>query len=100
MEQSGGRVALVTGGSRGIGRACALALAGDGFDVAVNFRRDATAAADTVAAIESLARRAKQYQASVESAEEDEAMVGAVLEDFGAVDTLVHSAGIASRGNT
>jgi 3-oxoacyl-[acyl-carrier protein] reductase len=90
----------VTGGSRGIGRACALALAGDGFDVAVNFRRDATAAADTVATIESLGRRAKQYQGSVESAEEDEAMVGAVLEDFGAVDTLVHSAGIASRGNT
>jgi 3-oxoacyl-[acyl-carrier protein] reductase len=97
---STGRVALVTGGSRGIGRACALALAGDGFDVAVNYRRDADAAAETVQAIESLGRRCRSYAASVESAEEDRAMVDAVLEDFGAIDTLVHSAGIASRGHT
>jgi 3-oxoacyl-[acyl-carrier protein] reductase len=94
------RVALVSGGSRGIGRACALALAGDGFDVAVNYRRDDDAAAETVAAIEALGRRAKSYRASVESAPEDEAMVAAVLADFGAIDTLVHSAGIASRGHT
>jgi len=93
-------VALVTGGSRGIGRACALALAGSGFDVAVNFRRDEDSAADTVRAIEAMGRRARYYRASVESAPEDEAMVGAVLEDFGTLDTLVHSAGIASRGHT
>jgi NAD(P)-dependent dehydrogenase (short-subunit alcohol dehydrogenase family) len=93
------RVALISGGSRGIGRACALALAGDGFDVAVNYRRDDDAAAETVAAIEALGRRAKSYRASVESAPEDEAMVAAVLADFGAIDTLVHSAGIASRGH-
>ena len=95
-----GRVALISGGGRGIGRACALALAGDGFDVAVNYRRDDGAAAETVAAIEALGRRAKAYRASVESAAEDEAMVGEVLADFGAIDTLVHSAGIASRGHT
>jgi NAD(P)-dependent dehydrogenase (short-subunit alcohol dehydrogenase family) len=93
-------VALVTGGSRGIGRACALALAGDGFDVAVNYRRDTDAAAETVQAIEALGRRAKAYRCSVESAHDDEAMVGAVLEDFGALDTLVHAAGIASRGHS
>ncbi|HXQ91315.1 MAG TPA: SDR family oxidoreductase [Acidimicrobiales bacterium] len=100
MPGSGGRVALVTGGSRGIGRACALALAGDGFDVAVVYRRDEEAALDTVGAIEALGRRARPYRASVESAPEDEAMVGRVLEDFGAVDTLVHAAGIASRGHS
>ncbi|HLM96694.1 MAG TPA: SDR family oxidoreductase [Acidimicrobiales bacterium] len=100
MDRSAGRVALVTGGSRGIGRACALALAGDGFDVAVNYRRDEDAAADTVAAVEALGRRARPYRASVESAQDDEAMVNAVLEDFGALDTLVHSAGIASRGHS
>jgi 3-oxoacyl-[acyl-carrier protein] reductase len=100
VDRSAGRVALVSGGSRGIGRACALALAGDGFDVAVNFRRDADAAADTVLAIEALGRKAKAYQASVESAQDDDVMVGAVLEDFGSIDTLVHAAGIASRGNT
>jgi 3-oxoacyl-[acyl-carrier protein] reductase len=93
-------VALVTGGSRGIGRACALALAGDGFDVAVNFRRDTQAAADTVRSIEALGRKAQAYPASVESAREDEVMVGAVLGDFGSIDTLVHAAGIASRGHT
>ena len=93
-------MALVTGGRRGIGRACALALAGSGFDVAVNFRRDEDSAADTVRAIEAMGRRARYYRASVESAPEDEAMVGAVLEDFGTLDTLVHSAGIASRGHT
>jgi len=100
VDRSAGRVALVTGGSRGIGRACALALAGDGFDVAVNYRRDEDAAADTVAAVEALGRRARPYRASVESAQDDEAMVNAVLEDFGALDTLVHSAGIASRGHS
>ena len=95
-----GRVALVSGGGRGIGRACALGLAEDGFDVAVNYRRDDDAAAQTVAAIEALGRKAKSYRASVESAAEDEAMVAAVLADFGSIDTFVHSAGIASRGHT
>ena len=99
MDRSVGRVALVTGGSRGIGRACALALAGDGFDVAIVYHRDADAAAGTVEAIEALGRRAKPYRAAVESAEDDETMVGAVLEDFGSVDTLVHAAGVASRGH-
>ncbi len=95
-----GRVALVTGGSRGIGRACALALAADGCDVAVNYRRDADAAARTVADIEALGLRAVPYQASVDVAADDEAMVEAVLADFGTVDVLVHAAGIASRGRS
>jgi len=96
----GARVALVSGGSRGIGRACALALAGDGFDVAVNYRKDADAAARTVAEIEALGRRARAYGAAVDSRPDDDAMVRAVLDDFGTVDTLVHAAGIASRGRS
>ena len=93
-----GRVALVTGGGRGIGRAIALGLAEDGADVAVNYRRDETAAAETVQAIEALGRRAGAFQASVDSWEEDAAMATAVLEQFGAVDILVNNAGQASRG--
>ena len=94
-----GRVALVTGGGRGIGRAIALALAEAGADVAVNYRRDAEAAQETVAAIEKLGRRARGYAASVENYDEDAAMVEAVAADFGSLGILVNNAGIASRGN-
>jgi 3-oxoacyl-[acyl-carrier protein] reductase len=92
------RVALVTGGGRGIGRACALALAADGCDVAINYRRDEKAAAETVAAVEALGCRGRAFRASVDQLSELEEMAEAVLGDFGAVDVLVHSAGIASRG--
>jgi 3-oxoacyl-[acyl-carrier protein] reductase len=94
------RVALVTGGGRGIGRAISLALAEDGMDVAVNYRRDADAAQETVAAIEALGRRAVAYQASIDSLEDDERMVAAVQADFGRIDVLVNNAGIASRGHS
>ncbi|GAB4336406.1 MAG: 3-oxoacyl-[acyl-carrier-protein] reductase [Dehalococcoidia bacterium] len=93
-----GRVALVTGGGRGIGRAIALGLAEDGADVAVNYRRDEASALETVAAIEALGRKANAYQASIDSFDEDQAMVEAVLKDFGYIDILVNNAGIASRG--
>jgi NAD(P)-dependent dehydrogenase (short-subunit alcohol dehydrogenase family) len=95
-----GRMALVTGGGRGIGRAIALALAEDGADVAVNYRRDEAAAKDTVAAIEAKGRRARSYRASVDAFEEDAAMVQAVLADFGHVDILINNAGLASRGQS
>jgi 3-oxoacyl-[acyl-carrier protein] reductase len=95
-----GRVALVTGGGRGIGRAVSLALAEDGADVAINYRRDEQAANDTVADIEKLGRRAANYHASVDSWDDDVAMVDAVLSDFGGVDILVNNAGIASRGHS
>jgi 3-oxoacyl-[acyl-carrier protein] reductase len=95
-----GRVALVTGGGRGIGRAIALALAEDGADVAVNYRRDETAAKETVAAIEKLGRRARAYGAAVDDTDAVERMVAAVVADFGFVDILVNNAGIASRGHS
>ena len=95
-----GRVALVTGASRGIGAAIARGLAADGADVAVNYRRDEASAVDTVHAIEALGRTAHAYQASVDDAAADQAMVSAVLDDFGHVDILVNNAGIASRGQS
>jgi 3-oxoacyl-[acyl-carrier protein] reductase len=95
-----GRTALVTGASRGIGRAIALALAEAGADVAVNYRRDADAAERTVADINALGRKAKAYSASVENWDEDQTMVADVLRDFGGISILVNNAGIASRGHS
>jgi NAD(P)-dependent dehydrogenase (short-subunit alcohol dehydrogenase family) len=95
-----GRVALVTGAGRGIGRAIALALAEAGADVAINYRRDEAAAAEVVAEIEKLGRKARAYGASVENFDEDRAMIDDVLADFGAIDILINNAGIASRGQS
>ncbi len=58
-----GRVAIVTGGNRGIGRGIALGLAADGADVAINYRKDSEGAAETVAEIEAMGRKAIAYQA-------------------------------------
>jgi 3-oxoacyl-[acyl-carrier protein] reductase len=95
-----GRVALVTGGGRGIGKAIALGLAEDGADVAVNYRRDEDAARETVGEIEKLGRKAQSYAASIDDFAACESMVDAVLADFGRVDILVNNAGVASRAYT
>lgn len=94
------RVALVTGGGRGIGAAIACRLAEDGFDVAVNYRRDEAAAAEVVAAAEKAGARAIAYRADVASYEDDVSLVERVVADFGRLDVLVCNAGIASRGRT
>jgi NAD(P)-dependent dehydrogenase (short-subunit alcohol dehydrogenase family) len=94
-----GRVALVTGGGRGIGKAISLTLAKAGADVAVNYRRDAAEAGETVAAIQAMGRRAKAYEASVDDDAACERLIGDVVADFGSLSILVNNAGIASRGN-
>jgi 3-oxoacyl-[acyl-carrier protein] reductase len=95
-----GRVALVTGGGRGAGKAISLGLAADGADVAVNYHRDAEAAAETVKEIEGMGRRAVAYQAGIHLLEDCERLADEVLADWGAVDILVNNAGVASRGQT
>jgi 3-oxoacyl-[acyl-carrier protein] reductase len=95
-----GRVALVSGGGRGIGRAISIGLAEDGADVAVNYRRDEAAARETVAAIERLGRRAAAYAASVDSFEACRTMALAAAQELGPIDILVNNAGIASRGHS
>jgi len=99
MGELDGRVALVTGGGRGIGRGISELLASEGAAVAVNYRRDEDAARDTVGAIEAAGGRAIAYQASVDDEAADRAMVEAVTEDLGPVDILVNNGGLASRGN-
>lgn len=93
-----GRVALVSGGGRGVGRAVSIGLAEDGADVAVNYRRDADAAAETVELIQKLGRRAVAYRASIDSWDDDQAMIEAAVNDLGPIDILVNNAGQASRG--
>jgi len=88
------RSAVVTGGSRGIGRAIALRLAAQGADVAFSYRGNATAAEETAAAIRKLGRQALAYQGDVSDSEAADGLVKAALEAFGKVDILVNNAGI------
>jgi 3-oxoacyl-[acyl-carrier protein] reductase len=89
-----GKAALVTGGSRGIGRAIALRLATQGADVAFTYRGNAAAAAATAADVEALGRRALAIQADASDVDAADGVVKAVLEAFGRVDILVNNAGV------
>jgi 3-oxoacyl-[acyl-carrier protein] reductase len=90
-----GRVALVTGASRGIGRAIALALADEGADVAVNYRSRPVEAESVVAAIRQRGRRAIAIGADVSSYVEVEALVAKTISELGGLHVLVNNAGIA-----
>ena len=91
-----GRTALVTGASRGIGRAVALALAEEGADVAVNFVASEAAARDVVQHIEKMGRRAMLAQADVADYPDVFRMSQDVLRTFGRLDILVNNAGMNS----
>ncbi|MDD6397004.1 MAG: 3-oxoacyl-[acyl-carrier-protein] reductase [Anaerovibrio sp.] len=93
-----GKVALVTGGSRGIGRAIALKLAGEGAAVAINYAGNAKAAEEVKASIEAAGGKAMVVQADVSSAEAVDAMVEAVVNELGGIDILVNNAGITRDG--
>jgi 3-oxoacyl-[acyl-carrier protein] reductase len=91
-----GRTALVTGSSRGIGRAVALALAEEGADVAINYVSSETAARDVADHIRKMGRQAILAQADVSDYPDTFRMAQDVLRDFGHLDILVNNAGINS----
>jgi 3-oxoacyl-[acyl-carrier protein] reductase len=91
------RVALVTGGSRGIGRAIALALAEAGADVAVNYREQAGQAAAVADAVHAIGRRALTVAADVADRGAVDGMIGSVAAALGPIDVLVNNAGLALR---
>jgi NAD(P)-dependent dehydrogenase (short-subunit alcohol dehydrogenase family) len=88
-----GKVALVTGGGKGIGRAICVALAAAGADVAVNYRDDHRAAADVVRLVENAGRRAVACRADVSDADQARALVEDVRAALGPIDLLVNNAG-------
>lgn len=93
-----GKVALVTGASRGIGQATAIDLAKAGADIVVNFIGNEAVAQETVEAIEALGRKAIKIKADVGNADEVQAMVDEAVAAFGHIDILVNNAGITRDG--
>jgi len=89
-----GKSAIVTGGSLGIGTAVALALAREGCDVAINYRRHDTEAKDVIGQIEKMGRRGLAIKADVSSYEDAQNMVRRVVQEFGRLDIMVCNAGI------
>ncbi|MEU0571840.1 SDR family oxidoreductase [Nonomuraea sp. NPDC005983] len=92
-----GKVALVTGGSRGIGAAAARALAEAGADVAIGYATSSQKARAVVAQIEAAGRRSAAYQADQGDPGQVADLVGTVVADFGRLDVLVNSAGVSRR---
>ena len=94
MIDLSGRTAVVTGGSRGIGRAIVLRLATQGADVAFSYKGNQAAAQETAAAVEALGRRALAIQGDVKDPAAAEQVVAAALAAFGTIDILVNNAGV------
>lgn len=95
MNAQAAKVAVVTGGSRGIGRGIVLALAAAGWDVVVNYNRSREAADEVVRSVQAMGRTALAVQADIAVREDRERFVNTVLEALGHIDLLVNNAGVA-----
>lgn len=89
------KVALVTGGSRGIGFGVALELASSGFDIVINGRRDASSVADAIEQLKKAGAKVLYCQADVASRSDHAAMLEEIRKTFGRLDVLVNNAGVA-----
>ncbi|MGN0005225.1 MAG: 3-oxoacyl-[acyl-carrier-protein] reductase [Candidatus Gastranaerophilaceae bacterium] len=92
------QVALVTGGSRGIGKACALELAKAGFDVAVIYAGNEVAANNTVTELKDLGSDAQAFKVDISNEENVNEGIAAVIEKYGRIDVLINNAGITRDG--
>ncbi len=92
------KVALITGASRGIGKACALELARAGYDVAINYVGNEEAANVTVSELKSLGSDAQAYRFDVTNKDAVESSVAEVISKYGKIDVLVNNAGITRDG--
>ncbi|MDH3426299.1 MAG: 3-oxoacyl-ACP reductase FabG [Acidimicrobiia bacterium] len=91
------QVVLVTGASRGIGAAIAVACAEAGADVAIGYHKDNSGADASVAAVRSLGKEAEAFQADVQEPDQVDTMIAAVVDRFGKIDGLVNNAGVISE---
>ena len=97
MIDLSGKVALITGSSRGIGRGCAVEMARAGADIAVNYRSHADEAEEVAGQVRGLGRRAGVYGADVSDRGQVDAMVAAAVADLGRIDILVNNAYYSKR---
>ncbi len=98
MEDTIKKVALVTGGSRGIGRACAIELARAGLDVVINYAGNVDAASKTVEELRALGSNAEAYQFDVSNKAQVEENIAKIFEKYGRIDVLINNAGITRDG--
>ena len=89
-----GKLALITGGARGIGKAISIGLAKAGADIIINYRSSSTAAEELIKEIEAIGRKAYMYKADVSSMEDVVALESAVSKEVGVIDILVNNAGV------
>ena len=94
-----GKIALVTGGSRGIGKAISLRLAQDGADIILNYKSDATTAEETAREIQAMGRRTWLFQADLKDDKPLKGLCDSIKKDVGQLDILVHNAAFGTMGN-
>ena len=98
MENLQGKIALLTGGTRGIGKAIAIELIKEGATVILNYSKDDLSAEETLKEIEALGGYAKLYKGDISNFEVCKAMVDFVISTFGKIDILINNAAVSFRG--